>query len=156
MMALISNWRYVLHILNSLALVVFVGLWRIEVAETKSLKAEITRMDEQIEIATLEINQCSKDKALTEKVSNDYQKSIANLRNQLNGLRDNPTCIPTEPSGAGSGNNGATSGGVVPSGIGLKTGYLFDYAGRAEETRLKLIGCQSFINELYKSRGYND
>lgn len=148
--------QYALALSGTLAVIVFFGLWRLEAAETRNLKAEIARMDEQIEIAALEINQCSKDKALTEKVSNDYQKSIANMRRQLNGLRDDPTCVPTEPSGAGYGDNGAATGNQLLRGNGLKTGYLFDYAGRAEETRLKLLSCQSFINELYRSRGYND
>lgn len=143
-------------ILGTLAAVIFFGLWRVEVGHGELQKAEIARLDEQLEIATLEINQCISDKAISERSSNDYQKSINSLRRQLNSLRDDPTCVPTESSIPSNGHNGAATGAIVSGRSGLRTGYIIDLGGRAEETRLKLIGCQSFINELYKSRGYND
>lgn len=124
-------------------------------AENKALKVEIARMDEALEDATLEINQCSSDKTLTEKASNDYQASIRSLRNQLNSLRNDPRCVPTESPGKTDGRNGAATGAELSSGNGLRSGYLLDYAGRAEETRLKLVACQSFVNNLYQSRGLN-
>lgn len=153
---LLRNWRYVFFISCALAFTVFGFYIRGVMAENRALKIENARLDEDIEQAVLEINQCNKDKTLSEKVSRDYQSSITALRRQLNGLRDDPTCVPTESSGAGYGNNGTSTGAVVSGRNGLKTGYLFDYAGRAEETRLKLLGCQNFINELYKSRGVNE
>lgn len=152
---LLRNWKYAIPLFGALALVVAIGLWRLEVADGKIKDAEIARLDEALEDAALEINQCSSDKTLTEKASNDYQASIRSLRNQLNSLRNDPRCVPTEPSGTADGHNGTAAGTELSNGNGLRAGYLLDFAGRAEETRLKLVACQSFVNNLYQSRGLN-
>lgn len=149
------GWKHALPISCALAALIFFGLWRIEVGRGEIKDVKISRLDEQIEIATLEINQCISDKTLAEKESHGFQTNLGALRRQLNSLRDNPSCVPTIPASASHGHNGASAGGVVSGSNGIRTGYLIDFAGNAEETRLKLLGCQSFVNSLYKSRGLN-
>jgi hypothetical protein len=95
---------------------------------------------------------CQSDQKITEGVSNDYQSKIRALNNQLGNLkrlRASATCIPvTHPSLS---NNG-TSAREELSGRNINSDYLIDFAGRAEETRLKLLGCQQFINQTWESR----
>lgn len=102
------------------------------------------------------IEQCESDKALTEGVSNDYQSKIRSLNNQLGkyrGMLSQSTCIPL--TGEAIGSNGSPAAGELSGRNGINSHYLIDFAGRAEETRLKLLGCQDFINKLYESRGYD-
>lgn len=148
------GFKNALPILGTVAIIVFFGLWRLEVAETKNLKAEIAKMDEQIEIATLEINQCSKDKALSERVSNDYQNANTALRRDLNRLRNNPACVLPEPSGSSGVHSG--TGNQLSGRNGIRTDWLYDFAGRAEQDRITGAACIEFMDQLYKSRGYND
>lgn len=141
-------------ILGALAALVFFGLWRLEVAETKNLQAEIDTLQDTVIDFGNAISQCEDDKQITEKVSNDYQKSIVNLRRQLNSVRTDPRCIPTEPSGSSGISSG--SGGEFSGRNGLRSEWLRDFAGRAEETRITANSCIEFMDQVYKSRGYND
>ena len=122
-------------------------------ADNKSLKGEIKGLEKYLDEATAEVDQCVSDKAITEKVSNDYQNNIANLRRQLNSLRTNAHCVPVQPSSP-SGSN-PSAGNKLSGGNGLNSGYLLDFAGRAEQDRLTALSCNDFINQLYKSRGLN-
>lgn len=148
------GWKNALPILGTLATLIFFGLWRVEVGHNKLQKAEISRMDEELEIAALEINQCNKDKALSERSSNDYQKSIANLRRDIDRLRNSPACILPKPSGSSGIHSG--TGGQLSGGNGIRTDWLYDFAGRAEQDRITGAACLNFMDQLYKSRGYND
>lgn len=152
MIFLLRNWKYVLTFLGTLAIVgaaFYIHLLR---GDIKDLKGEVAGLEQYLEEAHAEVNQCVSDKAISERSSNDYQKSINSLRRQLNSLRDDPTCVPTESSIPPNGHNGAATGAIVSGRSGLRTGYLIDLGGRCEETRLKLIGCQKFINQTWESR----
>lgn len=141
----------------SCALAVILGIAYILIlrGEVKSLKAEIYRLDEQIEIATLEINQCSKDKALSERVSNDYQNANTALRRERDRLqRKQSDCVPPEPSGSPGVHSG--TGNQLFGRNGIRTDWLYDFAGRAEQDRITGAACIEFMDQLYKSRGYND
>jgi len=138
--------------LSAFAFLGMLGYIYILRADIKSMRGEITGLERYLEEARAEINQCTEDKALSERVSNDYQKSARSLRNQLNSLRNNPACVPIEPSGKTGGDNGAAAGTKLSGTNGVRAGYLLDFAGSAEETRLKLIACQNFVNQLYESR----
>lgn len=122
--------------------------------ENLSLKSEMQGLEDYIEEYQAEISQCNSDKVLTEKTNNAYKSDIANMRRQLNSVRDSAHCVPTESSGASG--FPANSAGKLPSGNGLRSGWLYDFAGRAEQDRLTAKGCLSFMDQLYKSRGYND
>jgi hypothetical protein len=151
---LLRNWQYALPIILSVALVVTIGLWRLEVADGKIKDAEIARLDEEIENSTLEINQCVSDKALTEKVSNDYQNANIALRRERDRLRGQPGCVfpkSSSPSGVHSG-----AGNELSNGNGIRAEWLYDFAGRAEQDRITGAACIKFMDQLYQSRGYND
>ncbi len=137
--------------LSAFAFLGMLGYIYILKADIKSMRGEIKGLERYLEEAHAEINQCTEDKALSERVSNDYQKSARSLRNQLNSLRENPHCVTVTPSPS-DGSNGTSAGGELSRTNGVRAGYLLDFAGRAEETRLKLIACQNFVNQLYESR----
>lgn len=122
--------------------------------EVSSLKGEMQGLEDYIEEYQAEISQCNSDKVLTEKTSNAYKNDITNLRRQLNSVRESAHCIPTESSGPSG--VSPNTGGKLPSGNGLRSGWLYDFAGRAEQDRLTAKGCLDFMDQLYKSRGYND
>lgn len=145
------NVKLIGLLLSAFAFLGMLGYIYVLRADIKSMDGEIKGLERFLEEARAEINQCNQDKILSEKVSNDYQKSARSLRNQLNSLRNNPHCIPVSP-GPSSGDNGTTAGTKLSGTNGLRAGYLLDFAGSAEETRLKLIGCQNFVNQLYESR----
>ncbi len=122
-------------------------------AKNKALKVENTALVEKLEVATLEINQCVSDKNLSEKASHDYQASVRSLRRQLDSLRNDPRCVSIKPASPPNGHNGAATGTEFSGRDSLRLGYIVDFGGRCEETRLKLLGCQKFIDDLYASRG---
>ena len=122
-------------------------------AENKSLAEGKARLE--LDIADLQkaANDCISDKTISEKASHDFQVSNRSLRRELNSLRNDPHCVSVQPSGAPNGYNGAAAGTELSGRNEVRAGYLYDYAGRSEETRLKLLGCQKFIDDLYASRG---
>ena len=121
-------------------------------AENKSLAEGKARLE--LDIADLQkaANDCISDKTISEKASHDFQVSNRSLRRELNSLRNDPHCVSVQPSGAPNGYNGAAAGTELSGRNEVRAGYLYDYAGRSEETRLKLLGCQNFVNELYRTR----
>lgn len=121
-------------------------------AENKSLAEGKARLE--LDIADLQkaANDCISDKTISEKASHDFQVSNRSLRRELNSLRNDPNCVSVQPSGAPNGYNGAAAGTELSGRNEVRAGYLYDYAGRSEETRLKLLGCQNFVNELYRTR----
>ena len=121
-------------------------------AENKSLAEGKARLE--LDIADLQkaANDCISDKTISEKASHDFQVSNRSLRRELNSLRNDPHCVSVQPSGAPNGYNGAAAGTELSGRNEVRAGYLFDYAGRSEETRLKLLGCQNFVNELFRTR----
>jgi hypothetical protein len=125
------------------AMVVFFGFWRYEVLNH-------SKTSDALELAKETIKQQKENIIITERASNDYQASIDNLNIELNRLRNRPAkCVPV--TSTTSGNNEAATKAKLFNGNGLRTEWLYDYAGRAEETRLRLIGCQRFINSTWES-----
>lgn len=122
-------------------------------ANIKELKGEITGLERYLDEATAEINQCAEDKALTEKVSNDYKNANAALRRERDRLRNNPSCVLPEPSSPSSVPSGA--GNQLSGKNGIRVDWLYDFAGDAEQDRLTAIACVDFVNQLYQSRGLN-
>lgn len=155
MIFLMRYWKHGIALFGALALIVLFSLWRFEVGHNKLQKAEISRMDEQIEIAALEINQCSKDKALSEGEIRDYQNANSALRRERDRLqRKQSDCVLPEPSGSSGVHSG--TGNQLSGRNGIRTDWLYDFAGRAEQDRITGAACIKFMDQLYKSRGYND
>jgi hypothetical protein len=95
------------------------------------------------------IAQCAADKQITTEVSRDYQNNLAALRTRLAAHRMQPDrCISVAGAAAG---HDATAGAAVDAGShGVSSGALIEFAGDAEEYRLRLIACQRFVR---KERG---
>lgn len=97
---LIRNLKYALPLLGALAALVFFGLWRLEVAETRNLEAQIDTLQDTVIDLEGDLTQCNNQKKITESKSNEYQqglasrdRTIANLRS----LRNNAKCVPVIP-----------------------------------------------------------
>ncbi|NQZ14308.1 MAG: hypothetical protein HRT94_05745 [Alphaproteobacteria bacterium] len=132
-----------LGLILGLSFVCVLLLWRID-----HLGAENKVLSNNLETATETIKQHEENIKLTEEVSNEYQDSIASLNRELRRLhRIEARCVPIADK-TGS-NNGSTAEAEFRGGNGLSSEWLYDYAGRAEKTRLKLIGCQRFVNRTW-------
>lgn len=147
------NVKLILWVVAGVALVGFGFHYRGLHAEISQLKTDGQALTDLLEDAQEEVRQCEADKAITEDVSNDYQNSIANLRRQLDRLRRDTHCVPIQPSGPSG--VPADTGGQLSGRNGLSSGWLYDFAGRAEQDRLTAKSCVSFMDKLYQSRGYN-
>lgn len=106
--------------------------------------------------ARADLKTCKEAKTQSEEIGNDHQKEIRNLNAQLahaRRLRDNARCEPIAGlAGETIGDNGSATGSKLSRGNGLSVEYLIDFAGRCEETRLKAIGAQRFINSIYENQ----
>jgi len=122
-------------------------------SDIKVLKGEVSGLEKYLEEATAEVNQCVSDKALTERVSNDYKNANVALRRERDRLRNNPACVVPKPSSPSS--ISASEGNQLSSGDGIRVDWLYDFAGDAEQDRLTAIACTDFVTQLYESRGLN-
>lgn len=147
------NVKLILWVVAGVALVGFGVHYRGLHAKISQLETDAQALTDLWEEERAEVAQCQSDKQLTERISNDYQNNIVNLRRQLDRLRRESHCVPIEPSSPSG--VPANSGSQLPRGNGLSSGWLYDFAGRAEQDRLTAKGCTEFMDQLYKSRGYN-
>jgi hypothetical protein len=109
----------------------------------------------QIRAANATIKTHEQNVKITERVANDYQSSINNLNRELDRLRKRPAkCVPVTRSAGRDSESAATA--ELSDRNGLSDQWLYDYAGRAEQTRLTLIGCQDFINRVKQRSTQND
>ena len=112
------------------------------------LRGKVDRLQGELAAAEAIIHQHEKNKKITEEVSNEYQNNIASLNAELERVRDiQADCIPVTFTARG--NYAAASEEELPEGNALRSDWLYDYAGRAERTRIKLIACQKFINRTW-------
>lgn len=95
--------------------------------------------------------QCDAQKAVTEKVSNEYQNKVADLGKRLDALRrlygNNASLAITRNAAAG--HDGGT-GKDQPAGQGNVAGTInitdfIDVAAEGEKYRLQLLACQSYV-----------
>lgn len=126
--------------------------WLLHTVDVGRIEArQRTALTEQA--ATL-AEQCNADKKLTKETEDGYQKRIAGLNSDINALklRKPPRCVPVtaKPSVRP---HAATPEAKLSGGDGIDSGFLIDYAGRAEECRLKLIGLQGFVSQVWGANG---
>lgn len=97
------------------------------------------------------IAQCEADKQLTNEVSNEYQSQIASLSRRVADLKRvrQYACVPVTDTAGGR--DAAPRAGHA-GGNAVDTGTLYDYAGRAEQYRLQLIACQTFITRTWEAK----
>lgn len=97
--------------------------------------------------------QCEASKALTQEVSNEYQKKLAARNADLTRARrlldkKCPVSVTTTPAcGYNGGPGSAKSGQPNAGGLGADANELIDIAGEGEKYRLQLIGCQDFVRK---------
>lgn len=129
----LSNWRLILGGLGVLAVLGGFLYIRHAVIQNGELKTELKE-------AYIQLEECQQVHKLEEEVSNEFQDKNARLRKQLNSLKRVQSCVPVSQTPEGSG--GTATGKELSGRDGLGTEFLYDFAGRCEETRLKLLGCQ--------------
>ena len=143
------NWTTVKIISGiALAALIVTGLLYIRILRANLAAVKLERDTAQATLAA-----CQSDQKLTEGVSNDYQTRIRSLNRQLADLkrvRDNPRCTPVaDPA---SGRDAGTGAGKPAGQDGIRADWLLDFAAEAEQYRLQLIACQSFIHKTWESR----
>lgn len=135
-------FKYMIIALGVAGLVSALLAWR-----NDHLGNEIDLLNQQIAQKNAIIATHEKNVKITEEVSNAYENNIAKLRADLDRLRKRPArCVAVTRST--SGNIKPTAKSELPERNGLSDQWLYDYAGRAEQTRLTLLACQSFINQV--------
>lgn len=143
------NWTTVKIISGiAIAALIVIGLLYIRI-----LCADLAAVKLERDTAQATLAACQSDQKLTEGVSNDYQTRIRSLNRQLADLkrvRDNPRCTPVaDPA---SGRDAGTGAGKPAGQDGIRADWLLDFAAEAEQYRLQLIACQSFIHKTWESR----
>jgi hypothetical protein len=147
MMFLISNWKVILAVVATAALAYLlhtVAVDRLEAQQRAALTDQATKLQ----------GQCDADKAITKGVSDDYQKKLDVLNDQLAALRvrEPARCIAVSTPVAAAGRHGAAGTGKPAGQNGVTAQTLYDFAGEAERYRLQLISCQSFITETWQEQ----
>lgn len=98
--------------------------------------------------------QCKADQKITAEVSNDYETKLSNLNSQLATVkRLHPSRCILPSTGATGGHDDGTSGGQSGKPDAVDTGTLYDFAGKAEQYRIQLSGCQDFIRKVWTANG---
>lgn len=113
---------------------------------TKAKNADLRQTLKQVEET---INLQNENILISERVSNDYQATINLLNDDIKRLRLNQARCHTVVSKA-SGVDGSSAKPELPEGNGVRSDWLYDFAGRCEAERLKVIGLQNFINRTWE------
>lgn len=142
-MNLITDWKLIGIFFAILALgfgLHELSIWTLNLRHQHELASQATALN----------TRCETEKETTREVSHEYQTKLSSLNAQLARLkRVQSRCILPE-SDAPAGRDGATPAGQLPRSNGISTDWLIEYAGNAEETRLKLLSCQDFITKTLK------
>ena len=139
---MLNTLKIVAAVLITLAVCAGVYTVRINVLEKQHIKA----LDKQ---KTDLQKQCAEEKAVTTEVSNELQTKYSALAGQYNKLkRVRPSyCVPvTGPTG---GRDGTGTDGKLSRPHGVNSDDLIDYGRDAEQCRLQLMACQSFIKKTW-------
>ena len=140
--ALLNNWKPIAVAFLAFGLHLLWMAYIVGPAQQRALESQKTAL----------IEECKADKALTEKVSNDYQAKAANLNDQLAALKrlHQPRCLPI--AGEAGRLNGGPTKDKLSGRNGVDSSTLYDYAAKAERCRLQLIGLQDFINRVWDAQ----
>lgn len=116
---------------------------------TKQAQEHQKAITDQISADT---TKCNSDKKITKDTNDDYEKAIAVLNADLDALRMRG---PSECRSIGKSSitNGSLDATTAATKLLIRDeinpDYLIDFAGRAEQTRIKLMSCQSFITKTW-------
>lgn len=121
----------------------FLGRWCVTIAkDNEALRSQILEAERTI-------SQYKEGLRITEDAQNEYQDTINRLNADLKRLRANPVRCHTVAAPAGDADE-SPAGEQLPVGNGLRSDWLYDFAGRCEGERLKVLGLQNFINKMYE------
>lgn len=141
------NWQTIKLIgisILAVACIAFFGLWRY-------CSLELDTAQTALKTANDIISKYENNNAITEEVGNEYQKTIDKLNADIKRLRSyNARCYPITITSGGA--NATTAGRELPVRDGIDSRWLYDFAGRCEGERLKVIGLQKFIDRIYENR----
>lgn len=141
MIWILKNWAVILSSMATAALSYMLhslDVNRIESNHRQELSKQATALN----------NECAKDKAITEGVSNEYQKHLGDLNKRYNALRvQHSRCVAVSTSGAPYGHNATPTGGLSKQN-GVTSESLLEFARDCEQVRGQLIGCQSFLKKI--------
>ena len=146
---ILANWKSIL------AMIATAGLcYLLHALDVNRLEAK-ERSDLSAQQMTLE-NKCKADKAITEGVANDYQKKADALTLQFNALVgvQHSRCVAVATAKPAAGNHGKAPGAKLSGqNAGVTSDALFAFARDAEQVRLQLLSCQSFITQTWAEQG---
>lgn len=140
------NFTYKFYLIAglSIAVVVLLGLWQLEVKDHKLTSKALTT-------AETALAKCDEGVELSEKTNAQHEDDIADLNARLKRLLAQPArCVPTRaprlpaeqgPRGEHAGQDGQS---------GLTTTWLYDYAAEAEKLRLERNACRQFVDDVWK------
>lgn len=140
-----NNWRTIAAVLATLSLSYI--LHRLDVYRLEDRhRAAIAQQADSIQ------NECKAAQAVTEGVSRDYQNALSDLSNQLASakrLRPN-ACVVVHPPAPPCGRDGSTAPTKFSgSDVGIARFDLLDFSHDAEQVRLQLKACQSFVQKSF-------
>lgn len=131
------------------AVIVSLSAYGLHTLSVKHLEAE------QLRAISALTAQCNAQKAITEKVSNDYQKNLSVLNAKLADAERvyGGSCITILPNGSGRYDAapgqkkpaGQSVGRIAAEGGTIEAGRFFTLIGEGEKYRLQLLACQSFV-----------
>ena len=107
----------------------------------KQLKLEYTQARNAFE-------QCQLDMHLSNEVTNEYESKITDLNVKLRDLRRLYSTARIKINHSTVFNNATSTEKEFCRQNGIDASELIDYSEDAERTRLKLLGCQSFLKGL--------
>lgn len=131
---IIKYWKSAL--IATLALIITLGVFY-----CKSLHREIKSLDASLTLANANYSQCLSDQRAAQEVSSEYQASLSDLNSRLNKLRQQSKCVQVSPIRP----DATPANGKLSGSNGIRSGWLIDFSGRCEQTRLQLIGLQSYV-----------
>lgn len=119
-------------------------------AKVSSMWAEKKLVRELAAQAEMINAECEKSKQLTERVDNEYQQKINQLRadvKRARGLHKSNNCVSVVKTA--SGDNATAAKDVIHGKYVIGSEWLINYAEEAEQVRVQLLGCQEYVRGLH-------
>ena len=118
------------------------------------LSSIVAEQEKKHALAALESSLTQKfaeQKAITEGVSNDYQKQLAALNRRVRSIRLHNGCNKMSAPTKTNGRNAGSTGAIIAGTYAVDSGELITYAEDAEKYRLQLMACQRFVDRIYEA-----
>lgn len=130
----------------SVACIVFLGLWRMEVKDHRLTNVSLAAAEATISLHEQNI-------ATSERINREHQADIDRLNANVKRMRSKPArCIPISFKAGlhADGQQGGGHAGKDGQSIGLSSEWLYDYAAEAERYRVERNICIDYANSVQK------